>query len=428
MHTRPAGLSLRPQGRPGRDGDSPTSTRPPRLPGLVVGVLTPGALASTPRQPGARRGRGASWRGRGRGDAADNSPVGPGVVSPALGAWPGHPIKATGAAHVGAGSPGRGCQGSWARYVSWCPRRWLVTAMCAWERRVLPWALPVLLLALAAPWAAGTGALTYPWRDVETREWLVCSQCPPGTFVQQPCRRDSPTTCSACPPRHYTQFWNYLERCRYCNVICGEREEEARPCEPTHNRACRCRPGFFAHGGFCLEHEPCPPGSGVAVPGTPSQNTQCQPCGPGTFSARSSSSERCQPHRNCSALGLALNVPGSPSHDALCTSCMGFPLSTAEPGAPGAEECERALIDFVAFQDLSFKKFLRLWHALAGPEAPGPVPPREGRAELQLRLQRQLLELREARAGALVGRLLRALREARLPGLERSVRARFWAH
>ncbi|XP_048956609.1 tumor necrosis factor receptor superfamily member 6B [Canis lupus dingo] len=305
--------------------------------------------------------------------------------------------------------------------------------MCARERRAPPpltppWTLSALLLALAVPWAAGTGALTYPWRDVETREWLVCSQCPPGTFVQQPCRRDSPTTCGACPPRHYTQFWNYLERCRYCNVICGEREEEARPCEPTHNRACRCRPGFFAHAGFCLEHEPCPPGSGVTVPGTPSQNTQCQPCGPGTFSARSSSSERCQPHRNCSALGLALNVPGSPSHDALCTSCVGFPLSTAEPGAPGAEECERALIDFVAFQDLSFKRFLRLWHALAGPEAPGPVPPREGRVELQLKLRQQLLELREARAGVLAGRLLRALREARLPGLERSVRARFWAH
>lgn len=126
------------------------------------------------------------------------------------------------------------------------------------------WVLATLLLALAARAAAER---TYPWRDVETGEWLVCSQCPPGTFVQRPCRRDSPTTCSACPPRHYTQFWNYLERCRYCNVICGEREEEARPCQATHNRACRCRPGFFAHAGFCLEHAPCPPGTGVAVPG-----------------------------------------------------------------------------------------------------------------------------------------------------------------
>lgn len=132
--------------------------------------------------------------------------------------------------------------------------------------RTAPWALPALLLALAASGVAA-GAPTYPWRDAETQEWLACGQCPPGTFVQRPCSRDSSTVCGACPPRHYTQFWNYLERCRYCNVICGEREEEARPCAATHNRACRCLPGFFAHAGFCLEHAPCPPGAGVAAPG-----------------------------------------------------------------------------------------------------------------------------------------------------------------
>lgn len=73
----------------------------------------------------------------------------------------------------------------------------------------------------------------------------------------------------------------------------------------------------------------------ISSPGTLSQNTQCQPCPPGTFSANSSSSEKCQPHRNCTALGLSLNVPGSSFHDALCTSCTGFPLSTMVPGGPG---------------------------------------------------------------------------------------------
>lgn len=73
----------------------------------------------------------------------------------------------------------------------------------------------------------------------------------------------------------------------------------------------------------------------MSSPGTRSQNTQCQPCPPGTFSASSSSSEQCQAHRNCTALGLVLNVPGSSSHDALCTSCTGFPLSTVAPGGPG---------------------------------------------------------------------------------------------
>ncbi|XP_004282406.1 tumor necrosis factor receptor superfamily member 6B [Orcinus orca] len=292
--------------------------------------------------------------------------------------------------------------------------------------RPLLWPLPALLLALAARGTAA-GAPTYPRRDAETGEWLACDKCPPGTFVQRPCGRDNPTTCGACPPRHYTQFWNYLERCRYCNVICGEREEEARPCGATHNRACRCRPGFFAHAGFCLEHEPCPPGAGVVAPGTSSQNTQCQPCSPGTFSASSSSSERCQPHRNCTALGLAVNVPGSPFHDALCTKCTGFPLGSLEPGAPGTEECQRAVVDFVAFQDISPRRLQRLQQALAGPRARSPPPPpqREDRAALRRRLWLQLTELREARPGTLGARLLRALRAARLCGLERSVRERF---
>lgn len=287
-----------------------------------------------------------------------------------------------------------------------------------------PWPLPALLLAFTARGEAAN-APTYPWRDAETGEWLVCGQCPPGTFVRRPCGPDSPTTCDACPPRHYTQFWNYLERCRYCNVFCGEREEEARPCGATHNRVCRCRPGFFAHAGFCLEHAPCPPGAGVAALGTPSRNTQCQACPPGTFSDSSSSSEQCRPHRNCTAVGLAVNVPGSSFHDALCTNCTGFPLGSLERGAPGTEECERAVVDFVAFQDLSSKRLLRLQQALAGPGPLSPPPPREDRAALQLRLLRQLTELREARPGALVARLLPALRTARLPGLERGVRARF---
>ncbi|XP_006873442.1 PREDICTED: tumor necrosis factor receptor superfamily member 6B [Chrysochloris asiatica] len=294
-----------------------------------------------------------------------------------------------------------------------------------WRGLARSCALSALLLALALRGMA-TDAPTFPWRDTETGEWLVCGQCPPGTFVQQPCRRDSPTACGSCPSRHYTQFWNYLGRCRYCNVICGEHEEEARPCSATHNRACRCRPGFFAQSGFCLEHAQCPPGAGVVAPGTPSRNTQCQPCPPGTFSAGSSSLERCQPHRNCTALGLALNVPGSSFHDVLCTSCSRLSLTAPKLGEPEHEECERALMDFVAFQDISFKRLLRLQQVLAGPGTGRlSAPPEEGRAALQLKLRQQLADM-GARDGALGTQLLQALRTARLARLERSVRSRFF--
>ncbi|XP_012926289.1 tumor necrosis factor receptor superfamily member 6B isoform X2 [Heterocephalus glaber] len=158
---------------------------------------------------------------------------------------------------------------------------------------------------------------------------------------------------------------------------------------------------------------------------TPSRNTQCQPCPAGTFSASSSSSEECRPHRNCTALGLALNVPGSSSRDTLCTSCAGFALGSGSPGEPGTEECERAVIDFVVFQDISFKRLQRLQRALGGPGAPSLSPSREGRAALQTQLRRRLSELGEAPRTPLLAQLLAALRAAGLPGLERGVRARF---
>ncbi|KAJ1076952.1 hypothetical protein K5549_017782, partial [Capra hircus] len=253
--------------------------------------------------------------------------------------------------------------------------------------RAPPWPVTALLLALAARGAAAS-VPTYPWRDAETGEWLVCDQCPPGTFVQRPCGRDSPTTCGACPPRHYTQFWNYLERCRYWS-------------------------GFFEHAGFCLEHASCPPGAGVAAPG-----------------GSSSSSERCQPHRNCTALGLAVNVPGSPFHDALCTNCTSFQLGLLEPGARGEQGvgwgCLGLISWFLSPQTLRHGSRLGLHERAETPSTVRPPPPlREGRAALQRRLWQQLMELREARPGALGVRLLQALRAARLPGLERSIREHF---
>lgn len=82
-------------------------------------------------------------------------------------------------------------------------------------------------------------------------------------------------------------------------------------------------------------------------------------------------------------------------------------------------------MDFVAFQDIGSRRLLRLQQALAGAGPRSPASPGEGRAALQQQLWRQLTALREARPGTLAAGLLRALHEARLPGLERAVRAHF---
>jgi len=62
--------------------------------------------------------------------------------------------------------------------------------------------------------------------------------------------------CAPCPDLHYTHYWNYLEKCLYCNVICGERQVEVQQCNATHNRACQCQEGF-QQGTIELLQAPC---------------------------------------------------------------------------------------------------------------------------------------------------------------------------
>lgn len=238
----------------------------------------------------------------------------PGGRGPSPGAWRAGPYKeAEGGSRSARAATGR-AGGTAARLAS--PLSPVAPASGRTMR-----ALPAFLLALAVRGAAAD-APTYRWRDADTGEWLECGQCPPGTFVQRPCRRDGPTTCGACPQRHYTQFWNYLERCRYCNVICGEHEEEARPCAATHNRACRCVPGFFAHAGFCLEHAPCPPGAGVVAPG-----------GCGALGERSRA-ETPAPART-PQLPLTLSSPSVPqAPPARTRSASRVPRAPSQPTAP----------------------------------------------------------------------------------------------
>ncbi|KAL8179722.1 UNVERIFIED_CONTAM: hypothetical protein K2H54_071791 [Gekko kuhli] len=93
--------------------------------------------------------------------------------------------------------------------------------------------------------------------------------------------------------------------------------------------------------------------------GTPHEDTKCAECPPGTFS--NSSTGLCQPHTNCSAHGLNLNVPGNQFHDTLCTTCkLSQTNGTQEWLGEASEspECELAFINFAVYQITSPKK---LW-------------------------------------------------------------------
>uniref|UniRef100_A0A8C6ZCU3 TNF receptor superfamily member 6b n=1 Tax=Nothoprocta perdicaria TaxID=30464 RepID=A0A8C6ZCU3_NOTPE len=258
---------------------------------------------------------------------------------------------------------------------------------------------------------------TYQWKDAVTEARVTCQQCPPGTFVAQHCSSARPTLCAPCPELHYTQYWNYLEKCRYCNVICEEQQVEVQQCNATHNRVCQCRQGYFAENEFCVRHSECAPGSGVASAGTPVEDTRCQPCPRGSFSASASRSEPCRPHQDCARQGKVTNVPGNQYHDTLCTS-SGCPLQDA---VAGYEDCAQAAIDFVAYQDIPVRKLRRLQQLLE--HSPRRAVP-AGRAAAQEKFRRDLTRLKEGHP-EVTRELLGALRAAKLHAIERQVRERF---
>lgn len=58
----------------------------------------------------------------------------------------------------------------------------------------------------------------------------------------------------------------------------------------------------------------------LCVSGTPVSDTVCIRCPAGHFSSSDSSAEPCQPHRNCTHLGLKTLRWGSATSDSLCAS------------------------------------------------------------------------------------------------------------
>ncbi|XP_074867781.1 tumor necrosis factor receptor superfamily member 6B isoform X2 [Carettochelys insculpta] len=261
---------------------------------------------------------------------------------------------------------------------------------------------------------------TYPWKDPVTNNKVVCHQCPPGTFVAQHCTRDKPTVCAPCPELHYTQYWNYLEKCRYCNVICGELQVELHQCNSTHNRVCRCQDGYYYESEFCIEHSKCPAGSGVVKLGTPYHDTKCEKCPSGFFSSSSSSTEPCKEHQCCSQQGKETNVLGNQFHDNLCTTCKMFKGNNTQE--PGNADCERAVIDFVVYQNIPVKKLKRLQQILE--RRSKGIQSKDTQAALQEKFHTYLTGLKKDHL-EVIKELLEALRTVKLHSVEEKVRRRF---
>ncbi|XP_027865033.1 tumor necrosis factor receptor superfamily member 6B-like [Xiphophorus couchianus] len=162
---------------------------------------------------------------------------------------------------------------------------------------------------------------TYEYQDRKTGEILQCKRCEPGTYLTAHCTAAKDTQCAPCQTGHYTELWNYLNRCLYCNNFCSQNQEVEIECSPITNRVCRCKAGFYMMEDFCVRHTECGPGHGVQAIGTPTEDTVCEKCQKGYFSSSSSASNQCVKHQACLGEQVIL-LRGSAFHDTVCGTCQ----------------------------------------------------------------------------------------------------------
>ncbi|XP_041844967.1 tumor necrosis factor receptor superfamily member 6B-like isoform X2 [Melanotaenia boesemani] len=181
--------------------------------------------------------------------------------------------------------------------------------------------LAVLFLLSGVLWESSAEDLipTYDYQDPYTWETFKCNKCPPGTHIAAHCTATTPTKCEPCRSDHFTELWNYLPRCLYCN-ICTQKQEVETECSPVRNRVCRCKEGYYWVDDFCVSHTQCGPGYGVQARGTSQKDTVCEKCTNGYFSKSSSALDSCVKHQEC-ANGEQVLLHGSAAEDTLCGSC-----------------------------------------------------------------------------------------------------------
>nr|XP_061789645.1 tumor necrosis factor receptor superfamily member 11B-like [Nerophis lumbriciformis] len=191
---------------------------------------------------------------------------------------------------------------------------------------------------------------TYEHRDPYTGLTLACKKCPPGTHMSAHCTAATQTQCAPCKDEHFTELWNYLPKCLYCNNFCvGDKVVETE-CSSRSNRVCQCKEGYYMMYDYCNRHSECDPGHGVLTRGTSKSDTMCQKCSSGYFSASYSAIEACAKHTKCASEQLVL-LNGSSTQDTVCGLC--------EELANGGELLRTFLSSFFSMQRMRPGKMKR---------------------------------------------------------------------
>ncbi|XP_034031128.1 tumor necrosis factor receptor superfamily member 11B-like [Thalassophryne amazonica] len=244
--------------------------------------------------------------------------------------------------------------------------------MCARIVKSNPLMKLTVLFTASLSWAfqQPTAPPKYQYRDPVTSDLLLCDQCPPGTAVKQHCTVVTSTVCQPCPERHFAENWHWGDSCQYCTLVCKERQLVKRQCNSTHDQLCECAPGFHLEVEFCITHTTCRPGYGVLALGTPMSDAVCEPCPPGHFSSDSSSTDPCQPHKNCTDLGLRTLRWGTSTSDSLCSNVDKTATLECSPPHTQCQSdvtlCEETIFQSLASLRLSSVPLERMLESLPG--------------------------------------------------------------